>query len=171
VTERTDTPTVYEKNCAGVWDAIHLTLTTMKYRHQQENYIIRIEPHEKLKKELSVFAQAVNITGAYFSGIGATAKAEVGMFDPENEEYSFQTFDEQMEITNVVGNITTNDDTVDIHAHITLADESQQAFGGHLQEALIYPTCEIRLTETEPIHRSHNSEVGLDLIDLGYSHE
>jgi len=48
-----------------------------------------------------------------------------------------------MEITKLTGNVSLKDGQPMVHAHITLADEQGQAFGGHLAEGTRIFACEV----------------------------
>lgn len=139
----------------------------MQFATTDKGYIIRIEAGEELVSTLQHFFEEEDVSGAVFTGIGATEDATVGMYLPDEQEYSFQSFDQQMEITNLTGNVAQIDDDVTVHMHATLADEAQNAYGGHLKSAVINPTCEIYVTDHDAtIERSRDDETNLDLLDL-----
>ena len=59
------------------------------------------------------------------------------------------------------------DGEVYIHLHISLSNEENHAFGGHLTSAVISGTCElyIRVVDGE-VGRYFDKEVGLNLYEL-----
>ena len=72
-----------------------------------------------------------------------------------------------MEITNLTGNITTMDDEVYLHCHITLGNRDMKTIAGHLVEGTIAATCEIVLVSLDgEINRKHADSIGLNLQDI-----
>jgi len=142
----------------------------MTYDITPFGYIIRIHANEKLTQTLAAFAKEQEITGAFFYGLGALRWTRIGIYRMDTFEYTFQEFDEPHEITNVSGNITRHDGSPLIHAHMTIADSEQNAFGGHCDEAIIEPTCELTcFTGTTPLERTHDDRSDLPLLDLPQS--
>jgi uncharacterized protein len=97
--------------------------------------------------------------------IGAVRKACVGYYDQDRHEYQFQTVDKHMEIVNLSGNISLKDGRPFVHAHITLVDENDKFYGGHLAEETEVFACEfvIREFRGQPPARRHDSVTGLTL--------
>jgi predicted DNA-binding protein with PD1-like motif len=54
-----------------------------------------------------------------------------------------------------------------VHAHVVVGKSDSSAHGGHILEAHVWPTLEVVIT-TSPthLHRTHDPETGLALIDL-----
>ena len=97
--------------------------------------------------------------------LGAVSKARVGFYNQETREYEFHEIDRALEITNLVGNISIKDGEPMVHAHITLADEEGNAFGGHLAPGTIVFACEFVLDQYEgpEFMRGLDEETGLPL--------
>jgi len=95
-----------------------------------------------LLEELTQLCVRENITLGRLQAIGAVQKANIGFYDQKEREYRFRTLNQPQEITNLLGNISLKDDKPFIHAHITLADEEGNAFGGHLASGTIVYACE-----------------------------
>ena len=54
-----------------------------------------------------------------------------------------------------------------LHLHVALGRSDLSVVGGHLDEAIVYPTIEVWLrTEDVDIQRTKDPETGLDLLDL-----
>jgi len=67
----------------------------------------------------------------------------------------------------MTGNITTMEDEVYLHCHITLGDQKMRAIAGHLVEGTIAATCEIVLISLDgKINRKHDEFTGLNLLDI-----
>ena len=89
----------------------------------------------------------------------------------ENKKYTSKVFKQPLEIVSLIGNITTMDNEVYLHCHITLGDEEMKAIVGHLKEGKIAATCEIILAELNgEIDRKHDDFIGLNLLDIYMQH-
>jgi len=77
------------------------------------------------------------------------------------------TLDEQFELLSLLGDVALNEGKPAIHAHAVIGKRDGAAYGGHLVEAHIRPTCEVVLTES-PAHLQKfvDPESGLALIRL-----
>jgi uncharacterized protein len=73
-----------------------------------------------------------SVRSGAFNLIGALTKAVIGFYDPNEQKYSFKEFNEDLEIVSCIGNISEKDGEVFAHAHILVADQNFQCFGGHL---------------------------------------
>jgi len=137
----------------------------MKSKKFGNKWIVRIDKGEEIVQTIKEFCQENKIKLGSISGIGATDKVTIGLFDTNTKEYHSQELIGDYEITNFSGNISTMNKEVYLHLHITLADKNQQAFGGHLSSAIISGTGEIIVEEIEgEIEREFNEEVGLNLL-------
>jgi len=137
----------------------------MKSKKFGNKWVVRIDKGEEIVQTIKEFCQENKIKLGSISGIGATDKVTIGLFDTNTKEYHSQELIGDYEITNFSGNISTMNKEVYLHLHITLADKNQQAFGGHLSSAIISGTGEIIVEEIEgEIEREFNEEVGLNLL-------
>ncbi len=144
-------------------------MTKEKERHNHENEIIilRIDKGNKIVKNIVKFCSDNEITGAWISGLGAVSKATVGLYDLDTKEYHKKELEGPFEIANLVGNIGVVGNETRAHLHIVLTNSKMQAFGGHLDEATVAATCEIKLEILEvELKREHDDKIGLDLINL-----
>lgn len=81
--------------------------------------------------------------------IGAVQGARIGYYDQQAQEYNFLELKKGLEITSLLGNISLKDGQPMVHAHITLADERGQVFGGHLALGTIVYACEFVISKFE----------------------
>ncbi len=65
------------------------------------------------------FCEEKGIKAGSISGIGAINELSLRFFNPETKTYVDKSFCEQMEISNLTGNISTMDGKVYLHLHIT----------------------------------------------------
>jgi predicted DNA-binding protein with PD1-like motif len=101
--------------------------------------------------------------------IGAVKKASIGFYDQQARTYAYLTLDKEMEITKLSGNVSVKDGQVFVHAHVTLADDTGRAYGGHLAPGTIVFACEcvIEAFEGPALERVLDDETGLALWDIG----
>ena len=139
----------------------------MKYKKIKDTYVIRLERGEKIIDSIKNFCEKNKIKCGYFFGIGALDNVELAHYIVENKKYTSKVFKQPLEITNMTGNVTTMDNKVYLHCHITLGDEEMKVISGHLVEGKIAATCEIVLVSLDAkIKRKHDEFIGLNLLDI-----
>lgn len=141
----------------------------MKSRFDGYNWVIILERGELLMDSLSKFAKENNVSGGFVSGLGGAAWAELGFYHLDKKQYSWKKFNQLMEVTSLNGNLALKDGEPVWHIHTTLSDENLQAIGGHLKDLEVAGTMELFLHViiSGGLTRSHNDDIGLDLLDLG----
>ncbi len=79
-----------------------------------------------------------------------------------------KTFAEQMEITNLTGNISAKDGEPYLHVHLTCSRRDYTCVGGHLLSARINGACELIVTDfgLTSLGRRADAETGLNLYDF-----
>lgn len=137
----------------------------MDYKRFGTKYVIRLEKGEEVVESIKKLCRENNIRLGTVSGIGAVDKAVIGLFEPAAKEYHSQELTGAMEITSLVGNISELEGEVYLHLHVTLADNSHRAWGGHLNSAVISATGEIIIDVIDgKVDRKFSEEVGLNLL-------
>lgn len=118
-----------------------------------------------LLDELTKLITELGVGLGRIEAIGAVQKARIGFYNQESRIYEFSSFDQPMEITKLVGNISLKDGNPFVHAHITLSDSSGKAFGGHLASGTTVFACEFILQAFDgpAFNRSLDEETGLAL--------
>jgi len=139
----------------------------MKSKKFNNKYLIRIDKGEEVVETLKEFCEKENIKLGTITGIGATNRVKVGLFDTEKKEYYSTELEDNFEITSLCGNISTMDKETYLHLHINLCDSKHKCFGGHLNYAYVSATFEgvIEVIKGE-VNRHLNDEVGLNLWDF-----
>ncbi len=135
----------------------------------------RIKPREVLTgrlshggdllEEITDICRRENIQLGWFEALGAVKKARVAFYNQEAHDYEFLVFDQPLEITKLVGNVSLKDGNPFVHAHMTLADKAGNAYGGHLASGTVVFACEFILeTFDGPVLKREPDEVtGLSL--------
>jgi predicted DNA-binding protein with PD1-like motif len=105
---------------------------------QQKNHFMGSFPcGTDLLEELTGICEKENISLGRIEVIGAVQKARFGYYNQKSREYQFIEKNEELEILKCSGNISVNDGKPMVHAHIILANEKGNAFGGHLAKGTI----------------------------------
>lgn len=83
-------------------------------------YIMSIKDQSGIVEALTDFVINQKIQAGEVTGIGAVEEATLRFFKPSNKNYVDKTFKEQMEITNISGNVSEIEGKPMLHLHITL---------------------------------------------------
>ena len=139
----------------------------MDYRKFKNQYVIRLDRGEEIVESLKKIADKENIKLAYLTGIGAVGKVTAGVFDTKEKVFKGHTWEGDLEVVSIGGNINTMNGETYVHFHISVADEQGNVFGGHLQEAVISGTGELVLTEIDGREdRKFDEEMGRNVFDF-----
>lgn len=125
-------------------------------------------PHgADLLEALTDLAHREGVKLAHIEALGAVKRARVGYFNQTKRVYGHLDFPHAMEILNLTGNVSLKDGEPFVHAHVTLADESGHAFGGHLVPGTIIFACEfvLHVFDGEALERKSDKRTGLALWD------
>ena len=136
-------------------------------RKTGNEYIVSVKTGAKVSETLTDFAKSQHLTAGEVTGIGAVKSATLRFFDPKTKQYEDKTFDEQMEISNLSGNISVIEGDVFLHLHATLGRKDYTALAGHLQEATINGAGEFFFKpEATKIVKTKNEDIGLNIYDF-----
>ena len=127
-------------------------------------YIVSIDNHQEIVGALSAFCEEQGIKCGLIEGLGAVNTATLRFLDPATKKYVDKTFDEQMEIASLVGNISEKDGEVYLHIHVTLGRRDYTVVGGHLLCATVNGACELAVKKLAgSVGRRFDEETGLNL--------
>ncbi|UTX49481.1 PPC domain-containing DNA-binding protein [Chryseobacterium sp. MA9] len=130
-------------------------------------YIVSLNNHSNIVEALTDFIQNQNIQAGEVTGIGAVSEATLRFFNPATKKYVDKTFKEQMEVTNISGNVSEIEEKLTLHLHITLGREDYTALAGHLLEAKIQGAAEfIFYPLNTRVVKMKNEEIGINLYDF-----
>ena len=140
-----------------------------KYKEVKDNaFVLSLDNHVEVSAALMAFCKEKGILAGNITGLGAVSEATFRFLDPSTMKYVDKTFAEQMEITNLTGNISMKDGAPYLHLHITASRRDYTCIGGHLLSARINGACELYV-ESFPdveIGRYPDPETGLNLYVL-----
>ena len=131
-------------------------------------YVLSVDNHVSIVEALTDFCEKKHIKAGTVSGIGAIGSATFRFLDPATKQYVDRTFDEQMEITNLTGNISVKDGKPYLHLHVTAGRRDYTCVGGHLLDARVNGACELVVEWfiLNTLGRRFDPETGLNLYDF-----
>lgn len=143
----------------------------MRYKQIAEHpktFAVIMDSGDEVVETLKKFASAQELAGSSFKAIGAFSHAKLGWFNWETKAYETAIeLSEQVELLSLIGDIALKDGKPQVHAHVVVGRRNGAAYGGHLMEAVVRPTCELILTENpEHLQKRFDPESGLALIRL-----
>lgn len=142
----------------------------MKYEYKKTgdgHYVVSVGNREEVMEALTEFCREKGITLGAIYGIGAVNEVTLRFFNPTTKRYEDKTFNEQMEIANLTGNVSTLDGETYLHVHITLGRSDFSALAGHLLSARIHGAGEFVVEDMDDrLERTLSPEVGLNLYDF-----
>ena len=138
-----------------------------QYAQSGDMYVVSIDNLADLTAALAQFCEDKGILCGKVDGIGAVSSATLRFYDPTTKKYVDRTFEEQMEIASLVGNISQKDGKVYLHLHATFGRSDYTSIAGHLLTAQIHGACELFVQPLScSISRKHDPVTGLQLYEF-----
>lgn len=133
----------------------------------QKTFALVFDTGDEVTAGLLDFAIQQHLTGSHFTAIGAFSSIVVGYFDWGKKNYKKISFNEQVEVLSLVGDIALTNGKPNVHAHVVVGKSDGTAHGGHLLQAHVRPTLEVILVESpHHLQRKMDEKTGLALIHL-----
>lgn len=134
----------------------------------QGKYVLSLDNHVEVTAALAAFCEEKDIRAGAVYGLGAVSEATFRFLNPATMKYVDRTFTEQMEITNLIGNISRKDGKVYLHLHITASRSDYTCVGGHLLTARINGACELVVEDYEGVEigRRFDEQSGLNFYQF-----
>jgi len=108
-----------------------------------DTYVVSIDNHQEVFAALTAFCEEQNILAGEITGIGAVNSATLRFLDPATKKYVDKTFEEQMEISSLIGNISEKDGKPYLHLHANFGRRDYTVIGGHLLCCTLNGACEV----------------------------
>ena len=134
---------------------------------------------EEVLPSIAAFCEKEKISSAVFSAIGAVKESKIGYYDLATKKYGQKEYPSEMEVASMTGNVALVypegtrgvDGKPFVHCHAVLSAMEEgmenQPIGGHVFEAKVAVTLEVRLTAFQgSIERALDNEIGLKLLDI-----
>lgn len=116
-------------------------------------------------RAVSEAVRDAGVRAAQVTGVGGFRSAQLGYFDPAEQDYSPIPVTEQTEVLSLVGDVAARDGRPELHAHIVLGRRDGSTVGGHLLGGAVWPTLEVVVAEVGPeLAKRVDPETGLALI-------
>jgi predicted DNA-binding protein with PD1-like motif len=139
----------------------------MRYKKCGHKFILRLDRGEEIVETIKQFCKDNDVKLGTISGIGATNRATIGLFDIETKQYHAKELRGNYEIAPLLGNISTMNGEIYLHIHVNLCDLHHTSFGGHLTSAIVSATFEgVIDVITGRIEREFDKEIGLNLMNM-----
>ncbi|MDV3276920.1 MAG: DUF296 domain-containing protein [Nitrososphaerales archaeon] len=127
--------------------------------------IYKLEKGMGITDEILRIAKKEKIRTARVEAIGGVNKLELAFFNHEEKKYEKRKFNEFMEVTSLLGNITLKDGKPFLHMHGTFGRRDSSVVGGHLVSGSVFPMLEAIITPTKNrAKRRFDEEMGLNVI-------
>ena len=117
--------------------------------------MIRLDHGEDILESISEVVRQERSTLVFTTGLGMISDFEIGYFD--NGSYIKKSFDEACELLSMQGTVAT-DGEPRVHIHVTVADKSHSAFGGHLLGGKVWMSNEIAVIRVEGLESSRQMD-------------
>jgi uncharacterized protein len=140
----------------------------MRYIEKGSGFVLRLEQGDDILKTLKQFAEAKRVQAAFLEGIGSLYKARLGHYDfKDTRTYRYETFEEDLEILSLSGNVSTMNRNALPHAHATLGRRDFSVIGGHLEEGSLANMVEVNLAKLPgKLEKAKDNQIGLNLLQL-----
>jgi len=131
-----------------------------------DNYVLRLESGDDILQTLRKFAAKKRISACLLEGIGSLNSVKLGHYDFNTKKYSYETFEDDLEILSLSGNIATMDRLPLPHVHVTLGRRDFSVIGGHLDESKAN-LVEIGLLKLPGrLLKARDAAIGLNVLQL-----
>jgi predicted DNA-binding protein with PD1-like motif len=139
----------------------------MQFRDAPFGYFLVLERGEELLEGVIRFATETGVRAASFSGIGAVDRLTLGFYDLLHQKYERRTWDEDLEVASLAGNLAVVDGGPFPHLHGVFCRRDFAAIGGHVFEAVVSIAVEIAvLVDPVLMRREPVDFCDLKLIEL-----
>jgi uncharacterized protein len=140
----------------------------MLYKKLGSGFVLRLEQGDDILKTLREFANEHRLRACFFEGIGSLYRAVLGHYDFKGTKtYKYETFDEDLEILTLSGNVSTMNEKALPHAHVTLGRRDFSVIGGHLEEDSLANMVEVQMNKLPgKLLKAKDEDVGLNLLQL-----
>jgi len=118
-----------------------------------------------LTDEILRIARKERIKTARVEAIGGVDRLKLAYFNHRTKKYEEHEYNEFLEVTGMLGNITQKDGKPFLHAHCTFGRRDMSVIGGHLISATVFPLMEVVITPTRNrATRRFDEKLGLNVI-------
>ncbi len=128
---------------------------------------MRLESGDDILHSIRQFATAKRLGASLLEGIGSLSKVKLGHYDFKRKKYSYETFEDDLEILNLSGNIASMNRQPLPHVHVTLGRRDFSVIGGHMDEGSSANMVEIGVWKLPgKLVKAKDDEIGLNVLQL-----
>lgn len=133
----------------------------MEYKREGNVVAAKLDHGVKFFEALRKILEDIDSESAIIiSGIGMLTDFKLGYYDSETGEYSWEEFDEPMEMVSVKGSIAGRES---IHLHAALAGKDHVLRGGHLESGRVFNVCELTMLVFDKLRLSRKLDASRDM--------
>jgi uncharacterized protein len=127
--------------------------------------IYSLKAGARIPDDILAIAKREKIRTARVEAIGGVEELRLAYFDHTAKRYEEHDFREFLEVTSLMGNVTTKDGKPFLHVHGNFGRRDLSALTGHVMSAKVYPLLEVVVTPTRNLaHRRFDDDLGLNVI-------
>ena len=133
----------------------------------EKTYAVIFAKGDEVLSGLTEFAEREKLGAGHFTAIGALQSARFGWFDRARQAYRDIPINQQVELISLIGDVGAVNGAPQIHAHGAVGLPDGNVRGGHLLEAIAWPTLELFFTAfPTTLVKKRDDETSLFLFDL-----
>jgi hypothetical protein len=137
----------------------------MVYKLFEDTLVLRLEKGEEVLSSIKKVCETEDIKLGTISGLGAIDYLSVGLYKTKEKEYISNVYQDEFEISSLIGNVTTKNSRVYLHIHANFSDIKNRVVGGHLNKAIVSATAEIFIRKINgSVERELDDVIGLNLM-------
>lgn len=134
-----------------------------------DKFVLRLESGDDILGSLQRFATSRKLGASLIEGIGSLSRVKLGHYDFKTKQYKYETFEDDFEILNLSGNISSMNRKPLPHLHVTLGRRDFSVIGGHLDEGSVANMVEVGIWKLPgKLVKSKDESVGLNLLQLSH---
>lgn len=139
----------------------------MDYQRFGNDIVLRLNPGEEIIESIRVLSLAENIQLGTVQGIGACGEVTFGFYHLDEQRYQTIDKNEDLELTSLMGNITTMNGEHYSHLHVNFGDANGNIIGGHLNKGIVSATAELFIHVINgKVNRQKEEKTGINCLEL-----
>ncbi len=127
--------------------------------------IYNLKAGAKIPDDIIEIANRERIATASVEAIGGVEKLRLAYFNHDTKKYEEHDFEEFLEVTSLLGNVTVKDGKPFLHIHGNFGRRDLSVLAGHVVKATVFPLLEVVMAPTKNrALRRFDESLGLNVI-------
>jgi len=127
--------------------------------------IYSLKAGARIPEDILAIVKREKLGTARVEAIGGVEELRLAYFDRGTKRYEEHDFEEFLEVTGILGNVTMKDRSPFLHIHGTFGRRDLSALAGHVMTAKVFPLLEVVITPTKNRALRHfDDDLGLNVI-------